>query len=144
MTTIKLFDHTLSRCASGANAEGDTYQAILCSAVTFDASATTLAGITYTELPLANGYTPGGLPLANVAIETFNTTDARLVADETAFAASGGNLVAGFALVYNDTDADDPPLCLVDFEGDRLAPDGNSLRIQWPAAGLIRWIKVPS
>lgn len=135
--TISLYDHTAQRFASGANLAADTYKVILCSAATFTAANTTLAGITKTELSTANGYTSGGLTLTNVTISTIATNDAAFDADDAVWTASGGAITARYAILFNDTDTDDPPVAFIDFGANQSAADGSEFRIQWSANGIV-------
>jgi hypothetical protein len=137
--TISLYNHTAKRFADGANAVGDTYKVMLCTAATFTAADTTLAGITKTEVATANGYTAGGAALTNVAVTTVSTDGARLDADDATWTASGGTIVASFGILYNDTDADDPPVAFIDFGGSQTAGDGTDFIVVWSATGIINW-----
>lgn len=137
----RLFDHTIKRLAIGGDAVGDDYRAILCSALTFDATVTTLAGLTYTEIPNANGYTTNGQLLANVAVTQHATSGGKFDADDLSWSASGGTIPATHLLLFNDTQTGDPPLLVVDFEGTRTAPDGQNFLVQWSANGIIRWLQ---
>ena len=137
--TISLYNHTAARFASGANASGDTYKVMLCTAATFTASDTTLAGITKTEHSNANGYTTGGATLANVAVTTVTTNDAKFDADDVTWTASGGAIAAAYAIIYNDTDADDPPVAFIDFGGTESAGAGTDFKIVWNTAGIFTW-----
>jgi hypothetical protein len=137
--TINLYNHTAKRFADGANAVGDTYKVILCTAATFDATDTTLAGITKTEVATANGYTAGGVALTNVAVTTVTTNGAKFDADDLTWSASGGSIAAAFAILFNDTDADDPPLALIDFDGTETAVNGTDFLIVWNASGIFTW-----
>jgi hypothetical protein len=137
--TISLYNHTAKRFADGANAVGDTYKVMLCTAATFDATDTTLAGITKTEVATANGYTAGGVALTNVVVTTVSTDGARLDADDATWTASGGTIVASFGILYNDTDADDPPVAFIDFGGSQTAGDGTDFKVVWSATGIINW-----
>jgi len=135
--TISLYNHTASRFASGANAVGDTYKVKLLSAATFDASHTTLAATGGTEATTGTGYTAGGATLANVAVSTVTTNDAKFDADDVTWTASGGAIEAACAIIYNDTDADDPPVAFIDFDGTQSAGDGTDFKIIWDAAGIV-------
>ena len=135
--TISLYNHTARKFAAGENIAADTYKIILCSAATFTAADTTLAGITKTELSTANGYTAGGLTMTGVAITTVATNDAALDADDAVWTASGGAITARYAIIFNDTDTDDPPVAFVDFGASQSAADGSEFRIQWSANGII-------
>lgn len=137
--SISLYNHTAARFASGANAAGDTYKVLLCTAATFDAADTTLAGITKTEVANGNGYATGGATLANVAVTTVTTNDAKFDADVLTWTASGGAITASFAILYNDTDADDPPVAFIDFDGSESAGDTTDFRIVWNASGIFTW-----
>lgn len=137
--TISLYNHTARRFASGANAAGDTYKVMLCTAATFDAANTTLDGITKTEVANANGYTTGGLALTNVSVDTVTTNDARFDADNADWTATGGSITASFAILYNDTDADDPPVAFIDFDGSQSAGSGTLFRVEWDASGIFTW-----
>ena len=137
--TVSLYNHTAARFASGANAVGDTYKVMLCTAATFNAANTTLAGITKTEVASGTGYTTGGATLSNVAVTTVTTNDAKLDADDVTWSASSGAIAASFAILYNDTDADDPPVAFIDFDGSQSAADGTDFLLVWNASGIFTW-----
>jgi hypothetical protein len=135
--TISLYNHTAQRFASGANAVADSYKLMLCTAATFNAADTTLAGITKTEVAAANGYTAGGATLANVAVTTVTTNDAKFDADDVIWTAAGGSITASHGILYNDTDANDPPVAFVNFDGSKTAGTGTDFRVIWNADGIV-------
>lgn len=137
MTLVRIYNHTAQRFASGANAVGDSYRLKLLTAATFDATHTTLAATGGTEVANGNGYTTGGATLAGVAVTTVTTNDAMFDANDVSWTASGGAITASFGILYNDSDADDPPLCLIDFEGSQSAGDGTEFRVAWNANGIF-------
>jgi hypothetical protein len=135
--TINLYNHTAKRFADGSNAVGDTYKVLLATAATFTAADTTLAGVTYTEVANGNGYTTGGVALTGVAVTTVTTNDAKFDADDASWTASGGSITASYAILYNDTDADDPPVAFIDFDGSESAGDTTDFKIVWNASGIF-------
>ena len=135
--TVSLYNHTAARFASGANAEGDTYKVMLCTAATFAAGDTTLAGITKTEVASGNGYTTGGAALSNVAVTTVTTNDAKFDADDVVWTASGGAITASYGILYNDSDTNDPPVAFIDFGGSESAGSGTDFKIIWNASGIF-------
>ena len=135
--TVNLYNHTAQRFASGANAVGDTYKVKLLTAATFDATDTTLSDTGGTEVANANGYTTGGATLANVAVTTVTTNDAKFDADDVSWTASGGAITASYGILYNDTDTDDPPVAFIDFGGSESAGDTTDFRIVWNASGIL-------
>jgi hypothetical protein len=137
--TVSLYNHTAARFGSGANAVGDTYKVLLCTAATFDAANTTLASVTKTEVTNANGYTTGGATLANVAVTTVTTNDAKFDADDVTWSATGSGITASYAILYNDTDADDPPVAFIDFGTSESAGAGTNFLIVWNASGIFTW-----
>lgn len=137
--TISLYNHTAAKFADGSFAVGDTYKVMLCTAATFTAADTTLAGITKTEHSNANGYTTGGATLANVAVTTVTTNDAKFDANDVTWTASGGPITASYAIIYNDTDTNDPPLAFIDFGGSESAGDGTDFKLVWNASGIFTW-----
>ena len=134
--TISLYNHTAARFASGANAVGDTYKVKLLTAATFDAAHTTLAATGGTEAS-NTGYTAGGATLANVAVTTVTTNDAKFDADDVTWTATGAALEAAYAIIYNDSDADDPPVAFIDFGATEGAGDGTDFKIVWNASGIF-------
>lgn len=135
--TVSLYNHTSKRFAEGSNAVDDTYKVMLCTAATFDAANTTLAGVTKTEVADGNGYTTGGQALTGVVVTTETTNDAKFTADTVTWSASGGPITASYAILYNDTDTDDPPLLFVDFDGEESAGDGTEFKIIWNTNGIV-------
>lgn len=135
--TISLYNHTARRFADGSNVAGDTYKLKLLSAATFDATHATLAETGGTEASTGTGYTAGGQSLTNVVIETVTTNDARFDADDLTWTASGGSLTASYGILYNDTDANDPPVAFIDFGGSQSAGDGTDFKVVWNASGIV-------
>lgn len=137
MTTVSVYNHTARRFANGSNAVGDTYRVKLLTAATFDATHVTLAETAGTEVANGNGYTTNGATLADVAVATVTTNDASFDASDVVWTATGSGITASFAIVYNDSDADDPPLAFIDFEGSLSAGSGAEFRINWNASGIF-------
>lgn len=135
--TISLYNHTAKLFADGSNAAADTYKVKLLTAATFDASHTTLAATGGTEATGGTGYTAGGQALANVAVTTVTTNDAKFDADDLTWTASGGSISAAYGIIYNDTDTNDPPLAFIDFDGSQSAGDGTDFKIVWNANGIF-------
>ncbi len=134
--TISLYNHTAKRFAEGSNAVGDTYKVKLLTAATFNATHTTLAATGGTEASNA-GYTAGGATLSGVTVTTVTTNDAAFDANDVTWTASGGALDAAYAIIYNDTDTDDPPVAFIDFGGTESAGSGTDFKIVWNASGIF-------
>jgi hypothetical protein len=139
MATLQLYNHTAQRFASGANSSTDTYKVKLLTAATFDATNVTLAATGGTEVAGADGYTTGGATLSGVAVTTVTTNDAKFDANDVTWSATGGGITASFAIIFNDTDTDDPPVAFVDFGGSRTVNSGNDFVISWNADGIFTW-----
>jgi hypothetical protein len=135
--TISLYNHTAARFADGSNAVADTYKVKLLTAATFDATHTTLSATGGTEVANANGYTTGGATLAGVAVTTVTTNDAKFDANDVTWSASGGAITASYAILYNDTDTNDPPVAFIDFGASESAGDGTDFKIIWNASGIF-------
>lgn len=139
--TISLYNHTAAKFADGSFAVGDTYKINLYTTLTFDATATTktAAESGATQVATANGYTQNDKALTGLAVTTVTTNDAKLDADDVTWTASGGSITASKALIYNDTDTDDPPVAYIDFDGSQSAGSGTDFKIIWNASGIITW-----
>lgn len=135
--TISPYNHTDRRFRDGSNVAGDTYRLMLCTAATFDATHTTLAAITKTEVANGNGYTTNGPALTGVTINTANTNGSRFDANDVVLSASGGSIAAEFGILYNDTDSGDPPLFFIDFGEVKTAADGTDFLVVWAANGIL-------
>lgn len=135
--TISLYNHTAKRFAEGSNAVGDTYKVKLLTAATFNATHTTLAATGGTEATTGTGYTAGGATLSGVTVTTTTTNDATFDASDVTWSASGGAIEAAYAILYNDTDTDDPPVAFIDFGGTETAGDGTDFKIVWNASGIF-------
>lgn len=136
--TVSQFDHNAQRFASGANASTDTYKVALYTSATFSAAATTLAGITKTEVAAGNGYTTGGATMSGVAYTTVTTNDAKFDANDVSWTVTNpGTLSAAYAILYNDTDANDPPVLFIDFGETKTVTDGGVFQIIWDSTGIF-------
>lgn len=96
------------------------------------------------ELSTANGYTAGGATLGTV---TWTETGAgtgvwKLDAADTTWTASGGSLVARYAVIYDDTPSSpaDPLVAYILLDtapADVTTTDGNTLQLTWNSSGLF-------
>lgn len=95
------------------------------------------------ELSTANGYTNGGQALASVTWAQ-STTVAIFDAADTVWTASGGSIVARYAilrLVGTFNTQVDPLIAYILLDSapaDVTATDGNTLTLQWNASGIFR------
>lgn len=139
--TISLYNHTTRLFGNGTFAEGNTYKVKLLTAATFDATDVTLAETGGTEVTNANGYTTGGATLTGVAVTTVTTDDAKFDANDVTWSATGSGITASFAILYNDTVTNDPPVAFINFDGAQSAGAGTDFVIQWNASGIVTFTK---
>lgn len=140
--TITLYNQAAKLFAEGSNAAADTYKVKLYSAATFNASDNTILGITGTEATTGTGYTAGGKSLTGVSVTTVTTNDANFDADDVVWTAVGGSITASYAVLYNDTDLNDPPLAFIDFGGSQSAGDTTDFKIVWNTSGIFTFTVV--
>ena len=135
--TVSFYNHTVNRFTTGQNSASDLYRVKLLTAATFDGTHTTLAATGGTEVANQYGYTTGGVLLTNTVISTVTTNDAKFDADDAIWYASGGDIVARYAILYNTSDTDSPPVLFIDFDAFETATDGQEFRIGWNANGIV-------
>jgi hypothetical protein len=110
------------------NSTGDTFKlALYTSSATLDASTT---AYTVTNEASGTGYSAGGGTLTNVTPTSSGTTAFTDFADLTF---SSATITARGCLIYNDTDAGDPAVAVLDFGGDKTSTNGD-FTIQFPTA----------
>jgi hypothetical protein len=146
MAVIQLYNHTVNRFNEGLNGEGDTYKVMLLNNdAVFDATDTTLVEVAGAGSPAANevsgnGWDVGGEALASVVIAIYSTNGGKFDAADLNIAISGGDLGPIYKFVlYNDTDADDPPVLFGTLTTATTVISGNNAGIGWPANGIILW-----
>jgi hypothetical protein len=110
------------------NSTGDTFKlALYTSSATLDASTT---AYTATNEASGTGYSAGGGTLTNVTPTSSGTTAFTDFADLTF---SSATITARGCLIYNDTEAGDPSVAVLDFGGDKTSTNGD-FTIQFPTA----------
>lgn len=91
------------------------------------------------QVATAFGYTQNNKAVTITVAEAAGVT----TIDETtnpSWTASGGSITARFAVIYDDTHADDMPLCVMLLDtapADVTATDGNPLTITQNASGIL-------
>jgi hypothetical protein len=113
----------------------DSYKmALFLSTSNLGTGSTTFAGVT-NEHAGANGYTAGGIAVAlTLAGTTTVTVD---ITTDPVWTASGGNIVARFAAIY-EVGGDILCFCLLDdAPADVTATDGNTLTVAANASGVF-------
>lgn len=120
--------------------DGDTFKVALYTSASNAATITNgdKAALT-NEVANANGYTTGGNTLASV---TWSQTSGTVTFDsaDTVWTASGGSIVARYAVIYSDTSITDKLVAfslLDNTPGDITVTDGNTLTIQMNASGIF-------
>jgi hypothetical protein len=110
------------------NSTGDTFKlALYTSSASLDASTTAYSA---TNEASGTGYSAGGGTLTNVTPTSSGTTAFTDFADLTF---SSATITARGCLIYNDTEAGDPSVAVLDFGGDKTSTNGD-FTIQFPTA----------
>jgi len=110
-------------------------------------SAATLfgsTGISANELPTANGYTAGGI-LMTAVTWTLASSITTLDANDVSWTASGGSIVAKWAVLYANATLNGkvkPLVAYVDLDNTSAGTSvttttGNALNLVWNASGII-------
>jgi len=141
---LTLYQHVSESLANGTlDLDSDTLRvALFTSAYTPNAATHEAFSELTGEVPNGNGYTSGGATLANVTLSRTGGT-AKLDADDVVWTASGGSIVARYAVIYSQTaDKVIGYFLLDDTPADVTVTDGNTLTIAWHASNGILTITV--
>lgn len=138
--TITLYNHTRQRYYAGLNAISDEYRVNLYTVLPAIPAANTKAAAEAgaTQVATAFGYTQNAKIITGLAATIISVEHAMIDAPDTVWSAVGGNIVANFAMMWNNTDTDGPPVLRMDFGGPVTALDTNPFTIVWPADGIIK------
>lgn len=114
--------------------DSDTFKmALFLSTSNLGASSSTYAGLT-NEHSNANGYTTGGV---SVTLSLSGTTTVTVDSTDATWTASGGSIVARFAVIY-EVSGNVLCYCLLDSTpADVTVTDGNDLTVQINASGVF-------
>ena len=111
------------------NGTGNTFKlALYDNSASFTAATTAYTGTN--EVPNSGTYTAGGGTLTNVTPTSTGTTAFTDFAD---LSFTSATITAYGALIYNDTAAGDPSVCVLDFGGAKTSTSG-TFTIVFPAA----------
>lgn len=137
--TVTFYDHTTRKIQAGEFPASDSYVVNLYSVLPANVTATTktAAESGATQLATANGYTQNAKVLTGVAINTVTTNDSAFTFSAVNWDATGSGIAADYALIYSDTQTNDPPLARIDFGGTVTAAAGTQFRITPNAGGFI-------
>ncbi|MGD9879033.1 MAG: hypothetical protein AB7E70_20950 [Hyphomicrobiaceae bacterium] len=144
----KMYDIARERMGDGTyDMDGDEFKMALFLS-TSDAATLTTANSDYGDLTNEhannNGYTTGGVSItgtitaANQWLLTSSTI--KFDTDDAVWTASGGSIVARFAVIYDDTHASDGLLCMTTLDNspaDVTVTAGNTLTVQINASGVF-------
>lgn len=118
--------------------DSDTLKLALLSAHTFDPVDEVFADVSGDQIAGSFGYTTGGATLGSVTLgEVGGVTT--LDAANVSWTASGGDIAATDAVLYNDTPTSpaDPLILGIDFGATEQADDGTDFVVQWHANGIV-------
>lgn len=137
--TVTLYNHTRSKTLAGEFPVTDTYKINLYTALPVNATATTktAAESGATQLSTANGYTQNTKEITGVAVTTVQANKGKLTFDPIDWDATGAGISATHALIYSDTQTNDPPHAHIDFGGTVTAAAGTKFRINPNADGFL-------
>ncbi|NIR63915.1 MAG: hypothetical protein GWO10_09130 [candidate division Zixibacteria bacterium] len=111
------------------NSTGDSFKLALYTA-TATLNASTTAYSATNEVSNSGSYTAGGGTLTNVTPTATGTT---AITDFADLSFTTATITARGALIYNDTEAGDPAVAVLDFGSDKTSTSG-TFTIQFPTA----------
>lgn len=144
----KMYDTARERIGDATyDMDGDEFKMALYLS-TSDAATLTSGNAEYADLTNehsnANGYTTGGVAItatitaANQWLRSSSTVT--FDTDDAVWTASGGSIVARFAVIYDDTHASDGLLCMTTLDNspaDITVTTGNTLTVTINASGVF-------
>ena len=137
--TITFYNNFREDIADGSiDLDNDTFKvALLASGYTPNVETHVAYSDLTNELATANGYTQDDKALEGVEW-TRSTTSVKFDADDVVWTASGGSIVARYAVIYSDTGEELVAYVLLDSApADVTATDGNTLTVAWHANGIF-------
>lgn len=142
--TATLYNQAAKKFANAEVNLADLKFMLLNSSAAFDATDTSIDDVAGAGSPThpnevsGNGWTQGGEALANAAVTTVTTNDAKLDADDIAKTATGGSIgPANYGVIYEETSGD--VLVFVDFDGAKEAGETTQFKILFAAGGIVTW-----
>ena len=138
MSTEGFFNCFKTQMLSGdvnlANAGDELKIALFTSSFVFDATKTTYGALA-NEATAGTGYTAGGAVLADQALS--GTATVKFDATDATWTASGGTIVAAYAVIYDATNTNSL-ICCIDLGGSQTAADGDPFTVQFSSNGIIQ------
>ncbi len=138
--TMSLYDHTLKLIVNKEVTYNTLKVKLLDNTAAFAAANTTVNAVdgSGAKEVSGNGWTAGGITLANVTVTQVTTNDTMIDADDVSVTATGGSIGPAYAaLVYDDTS--DKPLIYIDFGQSQSAGATTDFKIVWDVTGLIKF-----
>jgi hypothetical protein len=122
-----------------ANGEVDitNLKVMLTNGYSFNATQTDLTAATAAQVS-GNGWTAGGVTIANAAVTVSTTNDAKLDGDDISVTATGGDIGPADGLVVVDA-TNNNPLLHYSFGSSQTAGDGTPFNVNWDANGILTW-----
>lgn len=139
MATFMRFDEFVGNLGQKLiDLDTDTFKAILSNTSFDDAVVDELLDIT--QIANGNGYTTGGVTLAN---PTWAETGAgtgiwQWTVDDFSWTASGGSLVFQWVVFYDDTSTNDKLIGYIDYGVALTITDGNAFTVDVGANGVFK------
>lgn len=143
--TISMYNHTKKLFANAEVNVSDLAVMLLNSNASFVAANTSIDVVAGADEPsranevFGNGWTEGGVTLANASISVVDTNDAVFDADDIEVEATGGDIGPTESFViYEKTSGN--VLFYIDFGGEQTAGEGTPFKVTWNASGIARWV----
>jgi hypothetical protein len=138
--SMSLYDHTTKLIVNKEVTYNTLKVKLLDNTAVFAAGDTTVNAVdgSGAKEVSGNGWTAGGITLANVTVTQVTTNDTMIDADDVSVTAAGGSIGPAYAaLVYDDTS--DKPLIYIDFGQSQSAGATTDFKIVWDVTGLTKF-----
>jgi len=136
--TITLYPSFKTKLGQGAIAlDADTIKvALMGVGAAYDAAHDEWADLSANEIANGNGYTTGGLTLANVTWTESGGT-LTLDADDASWTITGASVSAYSAAIVDTTASGSPLIAFIDLGGINTASPGALFKLPWNASGIL-------
>lgn len=133
--TVSLYNQAAKVLTDSTLALG-SFKVALLNGYSFDATDVAWADVSASDAGNANGWAATGEALANVAVTTVSTNDAKFDADDMSKTASGGSIGPATGAVIYESVAN-KLVAYIDFGGSQEAGVGTDFKINWHANGIF-------